>query len=88
MKRSTISLTERTTMRKYCDQYLTGRHIWTSIHHPQTMGKIANAQKGLKRLLIHRLGKSSSGTLNSYVNKWMLPSCKLVVLVLIVCFLL
>jgi transposase len=48
------------TMRKYCDQHLTGRHIWTSIHHPQTMGKLSNAQKGLKRFLIHRLGRSST----------------------------
>ena len=24
-------------MKKCCDQYLTGTHIWTSIHHPQTM---------------------------------------------------
>ena len=45
-------------MKKYCDQYLTGTHIWTSIHHPQTMGKISNAQRGLKRFLIHRLGRS------------------------------
>jgi hypothetical protein len=47
---------KNSTMRKYCDQYLTGRHIWTSIHHPQTMGKLSNAQKGLKRFLVHRLG--------------------------------
>jgi hypothetical protein len=26
------------------------------MHHPQTMGKLSNAQKGLKRFLIHRLG--------------------------------
>jgi len=51
---------KNSTMRKYCDQHLTGRHIWTSIHHPQTMGKLSNAQKGLKRFLIHRLGRSSS----------------------------
>ena len=25
---------KNSTMRKYCDQYLTGKHIWTSIHHP------------------------------------------------------
>jgi hypothetical protein len=43
------------TMKKYRDQYLTGRHIWTSINHPQTMGKLSNAQKGLKRFLAHRL---------------------------------
>ena len=47
---------KNSTMRKYCDQYLTGKHIWTSIHHPQTMGKLSNTQKGLKRFLIHRLG--------------------------------
>ena len=48
---------KNSTMRKYCDQYLTGKHIWTSIHHPlQTMGKLSNAQKGLKRFLMHRLG--------------------------------
>lgn len=41
---------------RHCDQYLTGRHIWTSIHHPQTMGKLSNAQRGLKRFLVHRLG--------------------------------
>jgi hypothetical protein len=30
---------KNSTMRRYCDQYLTGKHIWTSIHHPQqTMG--------------------------------------------------
>jgi hypothetical protein len=47
---------KNSTMRKYCDQYLTGKHIWTSIHHPQTMGKLSSAQKGLKRFLMHRLG--------------------------------
>lgn len=46
-------------MKKYCDQYLTGTHIWTSIHHPQTMGKLSNAQRGLKRFLIHRLRRST-----------------------------
>ena len=46
-------------MKKYCKQYLTEKHIWTSIHHPQTMGKLSNAQRGLKRFLIHRLGSST-----------------------------
>ena len=46
-------------MKKYCDQYLTGKHIWTSVHHPQTMGKLSNFQKGLKRFLRHRLGNST-----------------------------
>jgi hypothetical protein len=31
---------KNSTMRRYCDQYLTGKHIWTSIHHPQTMGNL------------------------------------------------
>jgi hypothetical protein len=44
-------------MKKYCKQYLTEKHIWTSIHHPQTMGKLSNAQRGLKRFLTHRLGR-------------------------------
>jgi hypothetical protein len=47
-------------MKKYCDQYLKDKHIWTSVHHPQTMGKLSNFQKGLKRFLRHRLGNSSS----------------------------
>src|SRR4249919_85725 len=46
-------------MKRYCDQYLTNKHIWTSIHHPQTMGKLSNFQKGLKRFLRHRLGNST-----------------------------
>ena len=53
---SQFSRKNSTMRRKYCDQYLTGKHIWTSIHHPQTTGKLSNAQKGLKRFLIHRLG--------------------------------
>ena len=58
-------------MRKYCDQYLTGTHIWTSIHHPQTMGKLSNAQKGLKRFLIHRLGRSN-GTDHESIDRCIL----------------
>ena len=46
-------------MKKYCDQYLTDKHIWTSVHHPQTMGKLSNFQKGLKRFLRHRLENST-----------------------------
>jgi DNA-binding Lrp family transcriptional regulator len=46
------------TMKKYCEQSITGKHIWTSVHHPQTMGKLSNMQKGLKRFLRHRLGRS------------------------------
>ena len=46
---------KNSVMKKYCKQYLREKHIWTSVHHPQTMGKLSNAQKGLKRFLIYRL---------------------------------
>ncbi|MCK4347770.1 MAG: DDE-type integrase/transposase/recombinase, partial [Thermoplasmatales archaeon] len=26
-------------IREYCEKYINEKHIWTSIHHPQTMGK-------------------------------------------------
>jgi hypothetical protein len=48
---------KNTTMRRYCEQQLLDRHIWTSIHHPQTMGKLSNLQKGLKAFLRHRVGR-------------------------------
>jgi hypothetical protein len=48
------------TMKKYCEENITGRHIWTSVHHPQTMCKLSSAQKGLKRFLRHRLGRSTN----------------------------
>ena len=47
------------TMRRYCERQLTGKHIWSSVHHPQTLGKLSAFQKGLKRFLIHRLGRST-----------------------------
>ena len=47
------------TMKKYCDEYVMEKHIWTSVHHPQTMGKLSNFQKGLKRFLTHRIGLSA-----------------------------
>lgn len=50
---------KNSTIAKYCDSYLTGRHIWTSVHHPQTMGKLSAFQKGMKRFLRHRLGPST-----------------------------
>ena len=28
-------------MRKYCEEWLNEKHIWTSVHHPQTMGKLS-----------------------------------------------
>jgi hypothetical protein len=36
---------KNSTMRKYCDTYLTGKHIWTSIHHPQTMGTFKRSER-------------------------------------------
>ena len=48
---------KNSTMRRYCEQQILDRHIWTSIHHPQTMGKLSNFQKGLKAFLRHRVGR-------------------------------
>jgi len=53
---------KNSTIRRYCEQQLLDRHIWTSIHHPQTMGKLSNFQKGLKAFLRHRLGRSNHST--------------------------
>ena len=46
-------------IREYCDDYLNERHIWSSIHHPETLGKLSAFQKGLKRFLHHKLGSSN-----------------------------
>jgi len=46
------------TIRKYCEDNINEKHIWTSVHHPQTMGKLSAFQKGLKRFLHHNLGAS------------------------------
>lgn len=46
------------TMRKYCETHVTGKHIWSSVHHPQTLGKLSNFQKGMKAFLRHRLGRT------------------------------
>lgn len=45
-------------IRKYCEDHINEKHIWTSVHHPQTMGKLSAFQKGLKRFLQHNLGIS------------------------------
>ena len=45
-------------MRKYCEKYINDKHIWASIHHPQTLGKLSAYQKGLKRFLRHVLKDS------------------------------
>ncbi len=49
-------------MRKYCSEYVNQKHIWSSIHHPQTLGKLSAYQKGLKRFLRHHLGNSRNRT--------------------------
>jgi transposase len=45
-------------MRKYCETHISGKHIWSSVHHPQTLGKLSNFQKGMKSFLRHRLGRA------------------------------
>lgn len=45
-------------IREYCEAHINEKHIWTSVHHPQTMGKLSAFQKGLKRFLHHNLGIS------------------------------
>lgn len=45
-------------IREYCENHINEKHIWTSIHHPQTMGKLSAFQKGLKRFLFHKLRDS------------------------------
>ena len=45
-------------IREYCETHINEKHIWTSIHHPQTLGKLSAFQKGLKRFLYHKLGPS------------------------------
>jgi transposase InsO family protein len=42
-------------MREFCFGHLSGKHIWCSPHHPQTLGKLSAYQKGLKAFLIHRV---------------------------------
>lgn len=54
-------------IRKYCDERLNEKHIWTSIHHPETMGKLSAFQKALKRFLRHQLGRSRN---RRNINYW------------------
>lgn len=54
-------------IRKYCEEVLNGKHIWSSIHHPQTLGKLSAFQKALKRFLRHQLGGS---TKFKEINHW------------------
>ncbi len=54
-------------IRKYCEEFITGKHIWSILHHPQTLGKLSAYQKGLKHFLRHKLGRSRNRAL---INKW------------------
>ena len=54
-------------MRKYCEEFINEKHIWTSVHHPQTMGKLSAYQKALKRFLRHMLGGSRD---IAKINHW------------------
>ncbi len=54
-------------IRKYCEEFVLEKHIWTSVHHPQTMGKLSAYQKGLKRFLTHILENSRD---KNNINQW------------------
>jgi hypothetical protein len=58
---------KNTEIRRYCEDYINEKHIWTSLHHPQTLGKLSAYQKGLKLFLKHRLGSSRNRT---EINRW------------------
>jgi len=45
-------------MKKYCEQNIQENHIWSSIHHPQTLGKLSAFQKALKAFLFQTMGRS------------------------------
>jgi hypothetical protein len=47
-------------MRKYCEDFIKGKHIHASVRHPQTLGKLGAYQKGLKRFLQYKLGDSKN----------------------------
>lgn len=61
-------------MRKYCEEFLNEKHIWTSIHHPRTMGKLSAFQKALKRFLRFHIPDSTKiSEINKYIKifvKW------------------
>lgn len=50
---------QNSRMRIYCDSHIRKKHIWTRIHHPQTMGKLSAFHKGLRRFLVHRIPQST-----------------------------
>ena len=45
-------------MRKYCQENINEKHIWASIHHPQTLGKLSAFQKALKAFLFQTVHNS------------------------------
>jgi transposase InsO family protein len=49
---------KNSVIRRYCEECINEKHIWSSVHHPQTLGKLSAYQKGLKRFLRHKLGQS------------------------------
>jgi len=56
-------------IREYCEQHINEKHIWTSVHHPQTLGKLSAFQKGLKRFLRHKIGISQNNTeIDQYID--------------------
>ncbi|MDG7013001.1 MAG: hypothetical protein JRN46_02075 [Nitrososphaerota archaeon] len=46
-------------LRRYSECGITGKGIWSLVHHHQTLGKLSIFQKGLKAFLINRLGRST-----------------------------
>jgi hypothetical protein len=56
-------------MREYCEECINEKHIWSSIHHPQTLGKLSSYQKGLKRFLRHKLGPSQD---RAEIDRWII----------------
>ena len=58
-------------IRKYCEKNVKEKHIWTSVHHPQTMGKLSAFQKALKRFLRHKLRRSrNKKIINHWIHVW------------------
>lgn len=58
---------KNSAIRRYCEEFVMGKHIWASIHHPQTLGKLGAYQKGLKRFLKHKLRNSRD---LCEINRW------------------
>ena len=58
---------KNSAIRKYCEEFVRGKHIWASVHHPQTLGKLGAYQKGLKRFLKHKLRNSRD---LCEINRW------------------